>query len=465
MQASSATTVSSRATLSGVCAVHRRLTSVGPFEGGIHQPLNPPSTSCGGSEISPASVDADQDSWKPSPSTSQQPSGQLSTVTVRLETVLRLDGDGGRCRRRRLRRRRSRGRRGRRRCRCAAPGVGGETMGAVGEAERCGPARRGLDRLTGEEVGDRTLDLHRDRLAIDVHEVVAATGVDAIRDDGALAERELGDRGGQDHRLGVAPVEHEARLDRRDLEANGAADRSGEPDAADPFRVGRRHDDLHRLVTGADTQRGDRGVVARRLDEVERPDTIRHGQLQGGADRTAEGGDPRGGAIVVGGRPAARGRDPRQPGGRPGPGDPEQVGEHVVAGPLVEPDGDRWGQGPRAGNLELAHHRRLGVRAPSIGRARPEAGEHERHRQLPGVGDRGEPHHLDGRVQPDVQLREAHRRQRRTDRGIRNDHRLDGDRHPVAGTSSGRDRRADRQGRGTARRASPAAARRRRRSR
>ena len=58
-------------------------TAVGPSAGGIHQPLNPPSTKVGGPR-SPAGVDADHESWKPSPSTSQQPSGQWSTVTSRL---------------------------------------------------------------------------------------------------------------------------------------------------------------------------------------------------------------------------------------------------------------------------------------------------------------------------------------------------------------------------------------------
>ena len=59
------------------------LTATGSADGGIHQPLKPPSTSCGGPR-SPAAVDADHESWKPSPSTSQQPSGQPSTVTSRL---------------------------------------------------------------------------------------------------------------------------------------------------------------------------------------------------------------------------------------------------------------------------------------------------------------------------------------------------------------------------------------------
>ena len=72
--------------------------STGPSDGGIHQPLNPPSTSCG-SPRSPSAVDADHESWKPSPSTSQHPSGQPSTVTSRLEAVLRRDGGRG-CRRR-----------------------------------------------------------------------------------------------------------------------------------------------------------------------------------------------------------------------------------------------------------------------------------------------------------------------------------------------------------------------------
>jgi len=82
MHASTVNTVRARAIVSGRCAVQRIATSTGPSLGGTHQPLNPPSTSCGAPR-SPAAVDADQDSWKPSPRTSQHPSRQPSTVTSR----------------------------------------------------------------------------------------------------------------------------------------------------------------------------------------------------------------------------------------------------------------------------------------------------------------------------------------------------------------------------------------------
>jgi len=82
MQARIDRAVRTRAMVSGAWAVQCTDTATGPSDGGIHQPLNPPSTSCGGPRP-PAAVDADHESWKPSPSTSQQPSGQLSTVISR----------------------------------------------------------------------------------------------------------------------------------------------------------------------------------------------------------------------------------------------------------------------------------------------------------------------------------------------------------------------------------------------
>ena len=59
----------------------------GPSCGGIHQPLNPPATSCGGPS-DPSAVRADHDGWWPSPTISQQPSGSCSTVIVRLSRSL-----------------------------------------------------------------------------------------------------------------------------------------------------------------------------------------------------------------------------------------------------------------------------------------------------------------------------------------------------------------------------------------
>jgi hypothetical protein len=52
----------------------------------MRQPLNPPSTSVGGPRL-PAAVVADQESWKPSPRTSQQAFGHWSTVTFRLRRL------------------------------------------------------------------------------------------------------------------------------------------------------------------------------------------------------------------------------------------------------------------------------------------------------------------------------------------------------------------------------------------
>ena len=75
MQATTAMTESTRAMVSGRCDVHSMVTTVGWSAGGIHQPLKPPSTIVGGPRSSPSAVRADQESWKPSPSTSQQPSG------------------------------------------------------------------------------------------------------------------------------------------------------------------------------------------------------------------------------------------------------------------------------------------------------------------------------------------------------------------------------------------------------
>ena len=160
----------------------------------MHQPLNPPSTSVGGPRL-PAAVVADQESWKPSPSTSQQPFGQLVDGDLPAEAAGRRHG-GGRSGRG------PGGGRGRRRGGGARqddavdlqPGLGarcgGDAVRAGGQRELAW--RRTASAVTASpasSVGDRGLDPHREGLAVDADQVVAAAGVELGRDGGRRAER------------------------------------------------------------------------------------------------------------------------------------------------------------------------------------------------------------------------------------------------------------------------------------
>ena len=216
-QARTASAVRISAIVSGVWAVQCTDTATGPLDGGIHQPLNPPSTSCGGPRL-PAAVDADQESWKPSPSTSQQPSGQRSTVTsrpVRDCDVTVAVGPSP-----------------------AAPGVGRSGAAsttrstsrpvsspfAVASRWRAGGQRQRSTRRTarpstgvaGQQGGRRALHPHRQRRTVDRDEVVATPAVERGGDGGRDDPGELADRGRLDDRLAVAAVEHDVWIDADD---------------------------------------------------------------------------------------------------------------------------------------------------------------------------------------------------------------------------------------------------------
>ena len=148
--------------------------------------MNPPATSCDGPS-DPAAVVAAHDGWWPSPTISQQPSGQSSTVIVRLQPIA-VDHRG----------RRTVGR--------AGPAVGRASPPARTMRSTCSPlrrlccpvtatvpagsvhragARRRLEGRTVERRGDRPGHPDRHRLAVDGDEVVAAPGVE--RDGSELA--------------------------------------------------------------------------------------------------------------------------------------------------------------------------------------------------------------------------------------------------------------------------------------
>ena len=107
MHASTARTVSTSAMLSGVLRVPAQVDLGRPGRRRDPPAVEPAVDELRGSEVpvgrrrgrSLTVGDlADHDSWKPSPSTSQHPSGQLSTMTVRLRRSCDVDGHRGRVR-------------------------------------------------------------------------------------------------------------------------------------------------------------------------------------------------------------------------------------------------------------------------------------------------------------------------------------------------------------------------------
>jgi hypothetical protein len=62
MATMAAARLTAMAALSGRCAVQPTHTVTAPSCGGIHHPLNPPATSCGGPS-EPAAVAADHETW------------------------------------------------------------------------------------------------------------------------------------------------------------------------------------------------------------------------------------------------------------------------------------------------------------------------------------------------------------------------------------------------------------------
>ena len=208
MQERPATTLSTRATVSGVWAVQRMATSTGPSLGRDPPPVEPTVDELRRSEVAircrcrPGVVEALAE---------HEPAaiGAPLDDDVATGPARRLDRDR-RLRRRGLRRRAGSrvgeddpidvqpGRRaGRRR----------QAMAAGGERQFAGRARRRVDGVAGEEVGGRRLDADRQRLAVDGEEVLSAPGVESLRNGGRRADGDLADAGGQDDRLRVAAVD------------------------------------------------------------------------------------------------------------------------------------------------------------------------------------------------------------------------------------------------------------------
>ena len=215
-----ASTVEPRAIVNGRCAVHEIDTVTGSLDGSIHHPLKPPSTSCGAPR-SPSAVDADHDSWNPSPSTSQHPSGQPSTVTSRssrpcavtvaVGPVVRGAGRSGAA--------------------STTRSTSSPLSAPVPVVIRCVPASSSIaspsHRVTSRAspasaAAAVPADADRHWFAVDGEQVVATPGLELRRHAGLPARRDLADRGRQHDRLGVAPVERDSRLDRGDLQRDVA---------------------------------------------------------------------------------------------------------------------------------------------------------------------------------------------------------------------------------------------------
>ena len=203
--------VRTRAIVSGRWAVHRTSTATGSADGGIHQPLNPPSTSCGGPR-SPSAVDADHDvvealaEHEPAPvgaavdgdvAAGAAAAGRPSPSAVRSPRA----GRSGAARTRRSTSRPVIAARRRR-----------DPVHAGVEVDRRAVAHASASRASPASAAATVApDADGDRLAVDGEQVVAAAGVERRRHGRAGADRQLGDRRRQRHRLGVATVDRGPR--------------------------------------------------------------------------------------------------------------------------------------------------------------------------------------------------------------------------------------------------------------
>ena len=130
-----------------------------------------------------------------------------------------------------------------------------------------------LDRVAGEQIGDRSNDLHRHRLAVDGEQAFQTAGVEVGGQDRPRAGGQVADRSRQDDGVGVAAIGGQARLDLGDLDPElRSTQRLGQRHRA--LAIGTRGRDGHvdRQVAGRQSQRSDGGEVTGWLGDRQLPD-------------------------------------------------------------------------------------------------------------------------------------------------------------------------------------------------
>ena len=364
-------TLNQRANVSGRCAVQRMATSTGRSVGAIHQPLKPPSTSCGGPRL-PAAVEADQDGWKPSPSTSQHPSGHPSTVTSRLvrpdARTVTSGGDpaddgaaAGRSALARTTRSTSRPVTdpGAVATRCvpaassSGPSHGSAATGSPASRSATSPWTR-----TGTAIPSTVTRSSRHPVSSCAGTVVGAPIVISLTAAGSTT-------GSAYRRSSVDRGSIEVISTRSGPAGSGA----GSATTLVPPASGGPTGDVDDGRPARQAQPGDRRVLPAGLRDRERGEVAGADEVEGRADRAGERRLPRRRRVTVRRRPAGRVGDPGQARRGAGSVDAEEVASTSSVARWSRRTVIAGSNGPRRGQVDVANERRLRIGAPAVGRA------------------------------------------------------------------------------------------------